>query len=361
MSKTKSSAIEHFHWVDALRGIAATAIVIFHYHHFYLADAMDRATLPPVDTFPYARYLAPLFGSYAAHAVELFWLISGFVFAHVYLRRKVTIRSFGVARFARLYPLHLATLLYVAFIQWISLNQTGHWQIYGNNDLKHFTLQLLMASNWPVFAHGLSFNGPIWSVSLEILVYGLFLASLPFIRRSPIFVTAALSALSWGWFFFQPYPVLYISRGVFECGGYFFLGSLLYMLRPQENLFAALTLFLLSAVVAACGFALASTQLSVTGVSIATLILFISLDRIAPTPGRRLRVLGDISYSLYLVHVPIQMTVLLVSDIAFDGNRIFANSWLTLPAYLTASVIVAFVVYRWFERPLGQAIRSKLS
>ncbi len=322
---------------------------------------MSRSTLPPVDTFPHSRYLSPLFGPYAAHAVELFWLISGFVFAHVYMRRSVTLRSFSVARFARLYPLHLATLIYVAFLQWISLSQTGHWQIYGNNDLRHFVLQLLMASNWPVFAHGLSFNGPIWSVSLEILVYGLFLASLPLIKRSPFFVTATLSILSWSWFFLQPYPVLYISRGVFECGGYFFLGSLLYALKLQENLLKAIPLFLLGVIAAACGFAVESTQLSVIGVSIATLTLFVSLDRMAPKFGRRLRILGDISYSLYLIHVPIQMAILLVADIAFDGTRMFASYWITLPAYLAASIAAAFATYRWFERPLGKAIRSKLS
>lgn len=37
----------HFGWIDGLRGVAAVAVVIFHYHHFYLADYADRESIPP--------------------------------------------------------------------------------------------------------------------------------------------------------------------------------------------------------------------------------------------------------------------------------------------------------------------------
>jgi peptidoglycan/LPS O-acetylase OafA/YrhL len=124
------TGIERFFWVDVLRGVAALVIVVFHYHHFYLADAFDRAGVPALESFPYAAVLAPLYSAVAAKAVEVFWLISGFVFAHVYMRRPVTGWNFFVARFARLYPLHFATLLYVAALQIWSLQGAGHWQIY---------------------------------------------------------------------------------------------------------------------------------------------------------------------------------------------------------------------------------------
>ena len=51
--------------------------------------------------------------------------------------------------------------------------QTGQDYVYGNNDLPHFVLQLFLASDWAGRSDW-SFNGPIWSISVEILVYALF-------------------------------------------------------------------------------------------------------------------------------------------------------------------------------------------
>lgn len=73
----------------------------------------------------------------------------------------------------------------------------GHWQIYGNNDLRHFGLQLVMSSNWTTLSRGLSFNGPIWSVSLELVAYGLFLIALPLLRHFGLIAAVALAAVMW--------------------------------------------------------------------------------------------------------------------------------------------------------------------
>lgn len=199
-----NSDIGRFQWVDALRGIAAMVIVVNHYHHFYLADAYDRAAIPEVEYFPYASILMPLYGPFAANAVELFWLISGFVFAHVYLAREASAWEFGVARFARLYPLHFATLIYVAAMQSVSQSMVGHWQVYGNNDVKHFFLQVFMSSNWSNWDRGLSFNGPIWSVSLEISIYALFFISIWIMKRAPVLVSLMICMACWMWLVVEP-------------------------------------------------------------------------------------------------------------------------------------------------------------
>jgi peptidoglycan/LPS O-acetylase OafA/YrhL len=361
MTDTGSLApIGRFHSVDALRGIAALSIVVFHYHHFYLADAFDRPAMPVVDAFPYAGLLAPLYGPFAAKAVELFWLISGFVFAHVYLPRHASVWTFFVARFARLYPLHVATLLYVGALQAISLHTVGHWQIYGNNDLRHFGLQLFMSSNWITWSRGLSFNGPVWSVSLEIVVYALFFVSLFIMRRRPIWVSVSLCAICWTWVAIEPVTLPLVQTSVFLCAGYFFLGCLLYALRPDAGLERAVTLTVLSACVALLGVVAGVEDATVAAVAVALVSIAAGADRFAPSWGVRLSALGDISYSVYLVHVPLQMTALLVSDLAFGGSREWANSHVTLPVYFVCSVAMAFVAHHWLERPAGQAIRRAL-
>ncbi len=357
---SRKTPIERFYWVDTLRGLAAIVVVVFHYHHFYLTDNFGRAAIPSADTFPYANILKPLYGPFAAKAVELFWLISGFVFAHVYLPRPVSAWTFGVARFARLYPLHFATLLYVAVLQAVSLNVAGHWQVYANNDVRHFLLQLSMSSNWISWSRGLSFNGPIWSVSLEIIVYGLFFLSAFAMRRAPIIVSLVLCVASWVWVVFEPTRLPLIQKGVFDCAGYFSVGSLLYTLHLDKSLARCAALTALGICVSIIGVTADSERVIIVGVAAAMLSIAVGLDRVAPAYGAHLSPLGDISYSLYLVHVPLQMTVLLAADLAFEETRSFADSYLTLPIYVATVVAVAFAVYRWFERPISQGNRMRL-
>ena len=160
-------------WINAARGIATLSVLIFHYHLFYLGRYLDRSDIPSISSFPYSSLLWPIF-TYGHWAVELFWIISGFVFSHVYRAKIVSAWEFFSFRFARLYPLHFACLLYMAILQILSLNLVNHWQIYGNNNLRHFFLQVIMMPNTLKFSRGLSYDGPILSVSIEVVAYFIF-------------------------------------------------------------------------------------------------------------------------------------------------------------------------------------------
>ena len=93
--------------------------------------------------------------------------------------------------------------------------------------------------------------------------------------------------------------------------------------------------------------------------SAACLIVAATLpEHVAPQLGMRLRSLGGISYSLYLVHVPIQMLVLTLVDFVAPGYRDFAHSLWVLPLYAALSCWVAYVVYHRFEIPAGRYLRG---
>ncbi len=346
-------------WIDRLRGVAALAIVVFHYHHFYLADFAARPTIPPADTFPYAALLLPLYSAWAARAVELFWMISGVVFLHVYRERTTTVWRFAVARFARLYPLHLLTLLAVAALQIYSLHAVGHWQIYGNNDLKHFLLQLGLMSNSVSLSNGLSYNGPIWSVSLEVPVYVMFLALLPVMRRAAL-ATSVAALIAAGFLMSIDLPL--IGAPVFLCAFYFFFGCLLYHLFRLAGGAAGPTsgVALLCCAIGAAGIAWNSIDFAVAGFAGAAIVGALAAER-GSMLRERLSWLGDLSYAVYLVHVPLQMLLLLVADRFFDGTRAFAASALLLPLYLAATLAVAHVLHFRFERPLGRFLNRTLA
>lgn len=351
---------ERFYWVDGLRGIAALGVVIFHYHHFYLASATDRSAVPGIIDQPLGTVLWPVY-EFGMFAVQMFWIISGLVFAHVYLQRPTPARNFFAARVARLYPLHLATLVLVAALQVISLKVVGHWQVYGSNDLWHFGLQLLMASNWTTQNVGLSFNGPIWSVSLEMLIYLIFFLALGGIRRFRLALVLPLCAGLWALVFTGIEPLPLVDQTVYECGSYFFLGSAIYLAIAAQRAAITLALWAVAGAAGVAGLILAQETLTVAGLSCLVVMAAIGLERGPLQPRRLLAPLGDISYSLYLVHVPLQILVLVLADTVFGGTRAFADHPALLPAYLIVSVIVAHLAYQHFERPAGRYLRRKLS
>lgn len=352
---------EHFRWIDGLRGVAALAVVIFHYHHFYIVKAGDRTQVPAISDFPWASIFSPFF-HHGEAAVQLFWVISGFVFAHVYFRRETTLGGFLVARISRLYPLHVATLMIVAGLQVISLAWVGHWQIYDNNDLRHFGLHLVMSSNWTTLSRGLTFNGPIWSVSLELIAYAIFFIALPLLRTWGLWAAALLAATMWWLGLSGGKYIPGISMNAFLCAGYFFVGNCVYLVLSRSSRILVWVMTLASLLIAGIGIWQGLHHMTLLGLSTAVVTLVALLDLIwARAPLVGLKRLGDMSYSIYLIHVPLQMLLLFVADAAFSGTRSFATSALTLPIFVITTVIAADLVYRHFELPASRGLRRVLS
>jgi peptidoglycan/LPS O-acetylase OafA/YrhL len=158
--------------LDAIRGLAALSIVFWHWVHFFRQDMLS-----------FQRELQPLYAVFAPlytkgwRAVDLFFCLSGFIFYWRYSRmvaeREISIRNFCILRLARLYPLHILTLVMVAVGQLYMMAQMGAYFVYPNNDLYHFVLQTVFAANWGM-ERGWSFNAPVWSVSYELVLYAVF-------------------------------------------------------------------------------------------------------------------------------------------------------------------------------------------
>ncbi len=361
MRMTRGTPPTYFHWVDALRGVAAAAVVVFHYHHFFLTDYQARPQVPDVSAFPYASVLNNVY-SHGALAVQLFWVISGFVFMHVYRDRSITFRKFWLLRIARLYPLHFVTLLIVALLQAANWYILGTWQIYGNNDFRHFLLQLFFASNWSTHSFGLSFNGPIWSVSIELISYALFFFGLGILKRFGLpaaaglcILFAYLSGASW----FDP-PLM--RKITLVCASFFFFGSGLYFLFLSCCGRSGVTAFYVAGIALASGLALAWNlpNVALAAASGALILIAAYMDSSASRAPDGLKSVGEISYSLYLVHVPLQILFLTCIDFVVPGYREFANSHWLLPIYFIISCVVARLAYRCFEVPAGQYIRNKI-
>src|SRR5262245_32108575 len=89
-TRTDTPARDRIRGLDALRGVAAFGVTLFHLTSQYHQDY--TFSIPPTISFP--------FGS---HGVTLFFIISGFVI-FMSLERVERPMDFVVARFSRLYP-----------------------------------------------------------------------------------------------------------------------------------------------------------------------------------------------------------------------------------------------------------------
>jgi len=354
----RGGAYPHFYLIDAVRGLAAVAVLFWHYQHFFYPRALEKIDGYSTSNLPLYDYFFILY-EYGFYAVQIFWVISGFVFAAVYVGTKATSRSFFINRFARLYPLHFITLVIVAVLQSVSWYALGYHQIYGNNDPYHFILNLVFASTWGL-EKGPSFNDPIWSVSVEVLVYAAFWTSIPFLDRRGLVGPLALAASALMAFFLQLGP----NGFIWSCAFHFFTGTAAFVFfdrfSSQPSLIAGTGgLALVAGALALWQFPERSI-IGLGGAIVGFVLLVASFElNGAARHARKVAWIGDSTYGIYLWHVPIQIAGLIVLDVLGIGREI-ARSPLFLIGFLTITVTVGYASFRFIENPSRKGIRNAL-
>jgi peptidoglycan/LPS O-acetylase OafA/YrhL len=357
--KPTSEAANKLLGLEALRFLTAFAILVFHYRH--LAFVADKPVGLVQERLPLYGLLHAFHDS-GAYGVWIFWCISGFIFFWKY-RDAIADRSVGgwkffVLRFSRLYPLHLATLLLVALLQPVYFGLHQDFFVYQENDLSHFLAQLFMASDWGI-VHGHSFDGPIWSISVEVMVYFLFFLMLLGTRSwllNVVIVAACLSA-----------PSLGISGQVTNCLGLFYIGGLAALARRAV---ASVSFgwavegcaWLAAAIIPLAVFSLARDQLDrfdFPFLLLYTPVLLFCLSREVSVPGsiqKAVEAAGNMTYSSYLLHFPIQLMIVL--GFAIVGSPIPLYDVTFFAIYLATTLLASYLTYRYFEAPAQNLVRE---
>jgi peptidoglycan/LPS O-acetylase OafA/YrhL len=340
--------------LDCARGIAAICVLFAHYHFLYLPVGAENvsASFSPSDQ-PLFWLFRPVY-LYGQVAVQFFWIISGFVFANVYSGAEVSASEFARARFARLYPLHLLTLFVIMLLQLTALTWEGGFLIYQKNDFYHFLLHIGFASGWGL-QQGYSFNAPIWSVSVEVLIYIVFWLTSKTHGQLRMFLPALLFA-SFGCL------CIITPRTIWYCGACFFIGVLLRTLldtekKPILSLSVGLLLFLAGPIL----YALRST-LDGTFIALASMpglvLMLTSLEGFLPHRLKKIgQWVGDCSYGIYLWQIPILILSLLALD-RLVGSRVIVSSPWFLLLFLFTAVLAARVSFVLFERPIRERLRK---
>jgi peptidoglycan/LPS O-acetylase OafA/YrhL len=342
-----------------LRGIAALWVVLFHYCWHFPAVHPDHYT-----GAVYKGYLA----------VDLFFMLSGFIISHVYHRmfaHKVTgrhYRDFLKARMARIYPLHLTVLLLfgaAALAERAAVyargGSVGPIKLVGERSLGGFFANLLMLQG--VWARELSWNDPSWSISLEFLAYLLFPLLFPWLWRAAPATKAGIAGVSLvvlGWLAYSTRDDFNQWNGlgaIMRCLPEFLIGALLYSVYRGWRLGSVLATdtALLAAILLLCG----TLHFAAPDFSIVPLFALLLSTAVA-NKGRLgpllnsvpLLWLGNISYSLYLIHwfVLFVTTEAIRAGRAGDTAQLSAGLSLALiTAMLATSLGLATLSYRFVE------------
>lgn len=354
--------------IELLRFGAAVSVLLWHFQHFVNPTGLGPADFVRSEQ-PFYWLLSPFY-LHGAQGVEMFWTISGFIFFFKYFDRlsrgAVELGDFVVARFSRLYPLHLLTLLLVLGLQSAFLARHGEYFVYPFNDFRHFVLNLGFASAWGL-QKGDSFNAPIWSVSVEVLVYVTFfglIGNMSLLRAwIAVLLLVGLTALAG-------------IAVVGICMLYFFAGGALALLRFSPDRLPGWRL--VPPALAPHAFPLATALVLLAGLlaywlwgqypdnALLTLLMSVTLclgaigtvtmlDRWLLRSAPVWTFLGNLTYASYLIHFPIQLV--LVLGLPALGVAVDYRDPKLLGLFLGLTFAMSVLVYRHVEMPAQAAIR----
>jgi peptidoglycan/LPS O-acetylase OafA/YrhL len=322
--------------LDGLRGIAALVIVLgFQAQALFVEDSFQGAG-PVVEWFHVWGWIF----------ADLFFVISGFVFAHVYLGgrglgSRDDLASFAVGRIARLYPLHLLLLILCAGLYW-DAPQTS---------VPAFIAHLFMLQA-VVQPAAQAFNASAWLLSAEAICCLFFALALHAGRRSLAIVTGAAILVSTGILLWHglpggPWSQDLAVRGLLG----FFAGQVIWRRRAALRRIPATVLM----VVAGLGLAIAMGEWSpVPALSLLAWPSLVLLAlRIPLLESRPMIWLGDRSYVIFLLHLPLLDLIVRITG-KLDGSALFVVA-ATL-CYGAAVLLVSEIVYRVAEVPTRRLV-----
>lgn len=307
--------------VQVLRFLAAALVVAYHAQLTAISYFGGAAPYPLLE--------------YGAYGVDLFFVISGFIIVFIGSTRETSASVFIRRRIERIVPLYwIFTLCTYGLTHIPGLARTTV------SDFRHLVQSLFFVSwlngseTYPVLNVG-------WTLEYEMLFYTVAALALALARRAWIcaaFVMLALVLSGRGTDFFLQNPIM--IEFVFGM----MIGAFLYDRKAFRWLFAG------SAVVlATLPFHGAAWRVWVFGIPSALLVSgSIALDLDKPYRERLFPVLGNASYSIYIVHVLVisfmcKVVVVLVPHMPLV---------IMIPLLTTVAVGTGYLCYRWVERSL---------
>lgn len=358
---TFSDSKLHFESLDALRGIAAILVVIFHIFEIFSGGDHTKQLL-----------------NHGYLAVDFFFLLSGFVIGYAYDDRwnKTSLRGFFKRRLIRLHPMIIAGMLIGAICFYFSasavlfppVSETPVWKMIVYMLIGFTLLPVPITMDIRGWGEMHPLNGPAWSLFFEYIaniLYALFLRRLSTRILSALALLAGIN-LIWfavsnangdvigGWSLSQEQLYVGFTRLLFPFLAGLVLSRVFKPIRIKYAFLLSSVLLTLLLVMPRVG---GTEHLWMNGLydSLTIIFLFPLIIVIGASgePAGRLkpvsRFLGDISYPLYIVHFPF----------AYIFYAWVVNNGITLMQalpygliLLVFSIVLSYAIFRFYDVPV---------
>jgi peptidoglycan/LPS O-acetylase OafA/YrhL len=314
--------------LDALRGIAASWVILFHYTVRYGQIFGDGD--------------APFHVGDGIYGVELFFAISGFVMLMT-LARMRTAGEFVIARAARLYPTYWAGVATTFVVMAL-------WPLAGRTvtaPQAAFNLTMLQE-----YFHVPDVDSVYWSLEVELVFYAWIVAvfAAGWLPRARALVTAwmlvGIAAFLACRYFGRPLPVILDRTLLLVHCGYFGIGVTAWLDYQAGH--TARASWLQYALAAAVAFLAQGPHGLLLALAIVGVFWLVSQRRAQLLDTRVLVFLGAISYPLYLLHQNIGYVVIHVLR-----AHAVAYGWALLAA-IAVSLAAATALHYAVEVPVRE-------
>ncbi len=338
----------HYATLDGLRGIAAVVVVISHA----------------------GRFFGPYQPGSAYLAVDLFFVLSGFVIAHAYGQKLagsyLSFRAFVIARVTRLYPLYASGTVIAALAALTALTVTkdaGTWNLPGL-EMASLLALFMLPSPIGIPERFFPLNFPAWSLFYEMVVN---LAYAAFDGKIRPWLYGSVIAFSAGSIVVQSFMFGGVNQGALWITTPWALARVFYsfpigiiLYHCHRRLSASIVpTALLCAALAACLYYTPPESLRATYDIMFVLFLSPALvlaGAVSAPGGSRINLayqfLGTISYPLYVLHDPI------IAIITGASRRLLPL--ITAPNTVPWSgigLVVSLIVASWFAAKADSLVR----
>jgi peptidoglycan/LPS O-acetylase OafA/YrhL len=148
--ETESKNIYYIPRLDHLRFLAASLVVLYHYFHTNISPEAS------------ATSLAGKLISQGSSGVDLFFVLSGFIFGTISYEKRINYGSFFVSRLFRIYPLYIVA---------VTIAISTHYNLFSALDCVMYLFPFLQVNH---IAGNLNDFGQLWSIGLEFQFYLIF-------------------------------------------------------------------------------------------------------------------------------------------------------------------------------------------
>ena len=318
--------------LDALRGLAAISVVVFHYTTFY---QQEQGHMQPLGFgFPAGNY-----------GVHLFFLISGFVI-FMTLERTRTAMDFIVSRFSRLFPAYWAAIAITAgVIYTVGMPEQ-------RIPPEHLAANVTMLQDVLGFEH---LDGSYWTLEVELFFYAqmLFWFMLGQLKRIDWIIVAWLAiAVVYAQTEQHHVHFSYVLREllILRHIPFFALGILFYRIHSRPDALRS-NLLMIALSLMTIGICYAPVYL-IAGIVCSAIFALFVIGRLRWLRKAPFVFFGGISYSLYLLHQAIGFALI---------HRLEAAGVPSLAAVAIVAVVVlalATALTYGVERPAMRRLRD---